>query len=200
MKNNYLLNTLAAFALGSFLIGCGSDDDSDPPPMVDCNATGPTVTLAATNSACGQDNGEIAVTITGGTGNLTVTIDPQPANVDFSNNTFTNVEPGNYVVEVTDQDNCATSSNVTVEFTPSNISYSAEVDPIIQANCAIPNCHDGSNAALPNWMDLVTVQANAVNIKTRTKDGTMPPAGRPDLQEAEIQAIACWVDEGAQDN
>jgi hypothetical protein len=203
MKNNYLLNTLSALALGSFLIGCSGDDDADPPPMVDCNVTGPTITLAATNSACGQDDGEIAVNITGGTGNLTVTIDPQLDGVDFANNTFTNVMPGNYTVEVTDQDNCATSSNVTVEFTASNISYAAEVDPIIQASCAIPNCHDGSNANLPNFTVFSELQSRANDqpggVRQRVKSGDMPRGGGT-LQPDEIAAILCWVDEGAQEN
>jgi hypothetical protein len=29
---------------------------------------------------------------------------------------------------------------------------------------------------------------------------SMPPAGQPDLEPEEIQAIACWVDDGAPDN
>jgi hypothetical protein len=114
-----------------------------------------------------------------------------------TDNNFSGLEAGDYTALVTDDDGCQASVTVSVL---SGVSYNDNIVPIINTHCAISGCHNGSNAALANWTDLATVQTNADNIKTRTTNGTMPPAGRPDMQTAEIQAIACWVDDGALNN
>jgi len=44
------------------------------------------------------------------------------------------------------------------------------------------------------------VQANADKIKQRTSDGSMPPPNNTEPTPEEIQAIACWVDDGALNN
>ena len=71
----------------------------------------------------------------------------------------------------------------------------------MNTHCAISGCHNGSNATLPNWTDLATVQANAARYKN--PDIQMAPCrqrARPDMQPAEVQAITCWVDDGALNN
>ena len=97
---------------------------------------------------------------------------------------------------VTDDNGCQNSVTVSVD---NGTSYNDDIVPIINTNCAVSGCHDG-NSSPPDWTDLALVQENAENIKTRTMDGSMPPAGRQDLQPTEIQAIACWVDDGALNN
>lgn len=204
---NLIISTFAVIA-----ISCSSSDDgtTPPPPNVDCNATGPSISLAATDTECGVDNGTIDVTITGGTGNLQVTIDPQPLDFDFSSNTFTALEPGTYTVQVTDADNCAASESTVVGMTGGGVSYMNDVDPIVQANCAIPSCHDGSNAALPDYTVFANFQQRANNdplgIRQRVKTNDMPRStannlepGDP-LSDAEKEILFCWIDEGAQDN
>ncbi len=145
-------------------------------------------------SGCQSSDGTITVTASGGNEPYMYSLDGgamQPSNV------FTGLSMGDYTALVSDADGCQTSLTVSVL---SGVSYNDNITPLINTHCAISNCHDGSNGALPNWTDLATVQANAENIKTRTADMTMPPAGRPDLEAQEIQAIACWVDDGALDN
>lgn len=185
----------------SFLIACSSDD-SDPPPMLDCNATGPSVSLTTTPSLCGEDNGEIALAITGGTGNLTITIDPEPLGLAFDNNTFTAMEPGTYTVEVTDVDNCSSTAEATVGFNAANVSYQDSVDPIVQARCAIAGCHI-AGTGLPDYTIFADFQARAHNnpggIRQRVKTDDMPRSGNP-LSAEEKAAIFCWIDEGAMDN
>lgn len=84
---------------------------------------------------------------------------------------------------------------------PEITTYSGVVKPIIANNCALSNCHDGSNAALPNWTIFENVQANALLIKKRTGNGTMPlQSSGIVLTAKQIDDIACWVDSGAQNN
>lgn len=80
------------------------------------------------------------------------------------------------------------------------VSLSGDVLPIIQANCAIEGCHV-TGTGLPDYTSKQTVLELASRIKTRTGNGTMPPANAPtSLTLEEINTIACWVDQGAEDN
>ena len=187
------------------LVACGNDDSPDQMPMVDCNVTGPTLSITGTDlSGCGLDDGSVALAITGGTGTNAIEIAPQPEGVNFdqATTTFNDVEPGDYTVTVTDADNCTTSQDVTIGFPASQISFATEVKPIIEANCAISGCHDGGGN-LPNFNDFATLQARANNnsggVRQRVKTMDMPRGGGS-LDAAEIAAILCWVDEGAQNN
>jgi hypothetical protein len=84
---------------------------------------------------------------------------------------------------------------------PNLTTYSEVVEPIIANNCALPNCHNGSNPALPDWSILENVQASALKIKERTGNRTMPPSSSGIVLTAkQIDEIACWVDSGAQNN
>jgi hypothetical protein len=196
--SKYLFFTLL---ISMVMYSCG-DDDSPPPPGVDCNVTGPSFTFATTESACGQDDGTITLTITGGNGNLAVTIDPQPIDVEFANNTFTNVEPGSYDIEVTDSDNCSTIENVVVDFASGTVSYMDDLEPIVQSRCAVTGCHV-AGTGLPDFTIFSEFQARANNdpggIRQRVKTDDMPRTGNPLTAEQKI-ALFCWIDDGAQDN
>ena len=195
-------NLFAMMVFAGLMVACGDDDETPPPPMVDCNATGPSVSATPTASVCGEDDGQVALTITGGTGQLTVALDPTPMGLNFdgATATFTDVQPGTYTVEVTDEDNCVATASVTVDFSAGNLSYANDIDAIIQNSCAIANCHDGTQ---PDFSDFATFQARAQDlgpggVRARVKSGDMPRSGS--LSAEEIAAILCWVDEGAQDN
>lgn len=73
--------------------------------------------------------------------------------------------------------------------------YTADIEPIITANCAITDCHGGSQP--PQLTTYALVQAQAERVKIRTTAETMPPAGQPDLTQDEINKIARWADNGA---
>ena len=199
--NNKLISKSIAVLVIAIMAACSSDDPPPPPPL-DCSATGPSLTLTETMSDCGEDNGEIGVNIVGGTGNITVTIDPQPIGFEFANNTFTSMEPGSYTVEVTDADNCTSSASATVAFTGTGLSYMTDVDPIVQARCAVTGCHvDGTG--LPDFTVFANFQAVANNqpdkVRQRVKNDNMPASGGP-LSAEEKAALFCWIDEGAMDN
>jgi len=189
-------------SLTALLVACGDDDETPPPMMVDCATTGPSITLTPTASVCGEDDGQVAVAITGGNGNLTVTIDPTPTGINFdgATATFTDVQPGTYTVEVVDDENCTASGSVTVDFSAGNLSYANDIDPIIQAKCSIAGCHDGTQ---PDFSDFATFQTRAQDlgaggVRERVKTGDMPRSGS--LTTEELSNILCWIDEGALDN
>lgn len=78
------------------------------------------------------------------------------------------------------------------------ISFKDNVQAIINTNCAISGCHNGSRGAASDYRNLSAIQARAQLVKTRVVNRTMPPSG--ELTNAQISAISCWVDQGALDN
>jgi len=84
---------------------------------------------------------------------------------------------------------------------PNSVTFSGDIQPIIVANCALSGCHDGSNPSLPDWTVFSNVQSKAQLIKFRTGNRTMPPSNAGvQLTSDEIDAISCWVDDGALNN
>lgn len=82
-----------------------------------------------------------------------------------------------------------------------NVSYSAQVQTIVDTKCTISPCH-GTNPDLPNWDNLTTLQDHSDEVKRRVIDRIMPPEDTPGeaLTQEEINTIACWVDGGAKNN
>ncbi|MCG3166749.1 MAG: hypothetical protein POELPBGB_02531 [Bacteroidia bacterium] len=66
---------------------------------------------SSTNASCGNSNGGILVTATGGTGTLQYKLDNGAYQ---STGSFSNLASGSYVVTVKDANNCTVSANVTV--------------------------------------------------------------------------------------
>jgi hypothetical protein len=146
--------------------------------------------LNLTESGCGTDDGEIEVIATGGVEPYSYSLD---GGAGQSTNVFTNLVSGSYLVKVTDQAGCESTQAVKIT---SGISYQNSISNIITNNCASASCHGGNQS--PNLTTLSNIQNSANRIKVRTGNGTMPPSGG--LTQAQIEAIACWVDDGALDN
>jgi len=146
-------------------------------------------------AGCQTSNGIITITASGGNEPYSYSLDGGAAQAE---NSFTGLTTGDYTALVTDNEGCQTSITLSVL---SGVGYNNVIMPIITAKCAISSaCHDGTSGSPPDWTDLATVQANAEKIKQRTSDGSMPPPNNTDPTPEEIQAIACWVDDGALDN
>jgi hypothetical protein len=83
-------------------------------------------------------------------------------------------------------------------------SYAQDVLPIIQTKCAISECHNGDLGDDFNWLDFETFHARAESglLKYRVTRRIMPPSNSPEgpLSQEEINAIACWTDQGALEN
>ncbi|WP_207512132.1 hypothetical protein [Longitalea luteola] len=78
-------------------------------------------------------------------------------------------------------------------------SFSADVIPIIQTSCAIPDCHAAGSTHGPGALTSYTQIKNvAGDIKLAVVSRSMPKDGT--LSASEIKTIRCWVDAGAPDN
>jgi len=112
-----------------------------------------------------------------------------------NSNVFNSLTAGNYNVTVSDANNCDVSQPVKVL---SGVSLSDDIAPIIQANCAVSGCHSGSQS--PSLNSNSNIISAADRVKVRTGQKSMPPSSRSPLTAAQIDAIACWVDDNAPNN
>lgn len=154
--------------------------------------SGISLDITATDAACGISTGSISVEATGGEGDLQYSLDEGTFGTSA---TFDGIGSGVHVITVKDETGCETTEEVLLT---SGISFSESVASIIENNCATASCHSGAQA--PDFRQFTNIKANAADIKLRTGNGQMPPAGREDLTEEEKEAIACWVNDGALDN
>lgn len=83
-------------------------------------------------------------------------------------------------------------------------SFSEDIRPIIENKCAISGCHNGDLGQEFNWTNFQNFQPRAEGglVKFRVTHRIMPPDDSPGgpLSQEQINAIACWTDEGALDN
>jgi hypothetical protein len=80
-----------------------------------------------------------------------------------------------------------------------NATFSANVAPIIQTNCALSGCHEGGSTNGPGALTNYTQVHNAAAaIKAAVRSGLMPQGGS--LTAGQIKTISCWVDSGAPNN
>ncbi|WP_205509512.1 hypothetical protein [Longitalea arenae] len=78
-------------------------------------------------------------------------------------------------------------------------SFAAVVNPIIETNCAIPDCHAPGSS---NGPGALTSYAQIKNVAGEIKSAVVSrfmPKDRT-LTESQIKAIRCWVDAGAPNN
>ena len=181
---NYVLLIISACLI---IIACDSDDEPQP----SCDGSLVVTISNVNNSECLTESGEITVSAAGGVGSYTFQLDAG----DFQQGTsFTAVSAGTHQITVKDANNCT----ATVQAEVLTGSVLADIKPIIETNCAVNNCHDGSNTNLPNFNEDANIRSRAASIKSRTGDRSMPPASvGNELTDAEIRQIACWVDDGA---
>jgi hypothetical protein len=187
--------TFSALAPGTYEVsaqdeaGCttsGSVTVSDEPSTLEVH---PVVTA----SACGQSSGSVVVKAIGGAAPYRYRLD----SAAFStNDQFTQLAPGAYVVGVKDADGCTTVADVRVL---SEVSFAATIKEMITTNCAVTGCHVGTR--VPNFATTEDIFAYATKIKERTGERSMPPPGSGrELTDEQIAQIACWADDGAPDN
>jgi len=155
------------------------------------NSGGVNITALKTNDAgCGSSNGSITIQAEGGTSPYTYAIN---GGTSTSDDTFGSLATGAYTVSVTDDNGCTATSSATIT---TGVSLKNNIMPIISSNCAISGCHNGSQ--FPNLTTSTAVINNASSIKSLTASGSMPRNGS--LVQSDIDLIACWVNDGAQNN
>lgn len=143
--------------------------------------------IAVAAAGCETSQGQIEVNLSGGVEPYSYALNGAAAQ---SSNSFSELDAGSYQLLVTDATGCEVTQQVSVT---SGISYQTTIQPIVATNCAISGCHNGR--VFPDLRTFDQVQASANRIKIRTANGSMP-RGRT-LSQDQIDAIACWVDDGA---
>ncbi|WKN29566.1 SprB repeat-containing protein [Porifericola rhodea] len=150
--------------------------------------------VITTSSACGESVGSITVNTSGGSAPYTYSLEGENFQSD---NTFAELQAGTYTLNVQDANGCTTEASAHIE---SGISFSARIGDIISTNCAVSGCHVAGTGRV-NFSVKENIIDNASGVRSRTGGRSMPPAnsGRS-LTDEQIQAIACWVNDGAPDN
>ena len=182
--------TFANLAAGTYTItatdanGCSAEVTANI-----LNADGVNAELTTSESSCANPTGSITITATGGA---------QPYEYSLDNGgfqagaTFNGLAPSEYEVVVRDANGCEVTLQATVL---SDVAF-AQIQTLVQNNCAVPGCHNGTQA--PDFRVANNIVNSANRIQVRTGARSMPPSssGRS-LTDAEIAAIACWVADGA---
>lgn len=82
--------------------------------------------------------------------------------------------------------------------------FAADIKPIIETKCAISGCHNGDMGPGLNWKTFSEFHKRVESglVKYRVTHRIMPPAESHagPLTEEQINAIACWSDQGALNN
>lgn len=187
--------SFSGLAAGTYQLKVKDGNNCERTQSVTVSAFGTTLaaTISIAESGCKTTSGQIIVNATGGTGPYTYQLGTGTAS---SNSTFNNLAAGNYVVKVTDNIGCSTTQNAKVT---TGIKYSVNVKTIIETKCAVSGCHVSGGGAPSNFNNFANVQSSAGEIKARTQNGNMPKNGDK-LPQAELDLIACWVDDGALNN
>jgi len=173
--------------------GCESSVQQDlSSPATTLTAT----TTTTTDTECFSDNGSISVVASEGKPPYTYKLDNGPFG-DAA--TFSNLKFGDYTVTVRDAEGCPKLLSVSVPRAPSGLSYANDIVPIISSKCSVTGCHNGDLGESRNWSKYANVKNNALTIKTRTANRSMP-AGGLTLTQEQIDKIGCWVDDGAPEN
>ncbi len=141
-------------------------------------------------AGCGVNQGSVEVAAVGGVVPYTFELSGLPEQTEPI---FSGLAVGDYSLSVTDAEGCEVTQQVTIT---SGISYQNTIQSIIQTNCAISGCHNGTIA--PDLLTFDDIKTSASRIKARTANRSMP-RGRSLTQE-QIDEIACWVDDGALEN
>jgi hypothetical protein len=141
-------------------------------------------------AGCGSSVGEIEISGSGGTPPYSYKINSAPAQ---STGIFSLLAAGKYTISILDDAGCEFSQEATIQ---SGISLSSHISSIVSTNCAISGCHNGSVS--PDLRTSAAIISNANRIRSETASKSMP-RGRT-LTQTQIDQIACWVSDGAQNN
>ncbi len=141
------------------------------------------------------------------TGNGAVTIDVAGDNPPYSfklgnigfttNNSFSGLKSGSHIIAIQDNNNCIVEVSISIPQGFTGTSWINDIKPIMDKDCAISGCHNGTSRAT-DFRNYNSAKSFAASIKSKTQDRSMPFDGA--LTQNQINLIACWVDDGALEN
>lgn len=147
--------------------------------------------METTDSGCNLQNGAIIIEPNGGVAPFTYRLNNGPAT---DTNAFFSLPSGTYKVDITDNTGCSTTQTVRVL---NGVKFGATIKPIIETNCAFTGCHlEQGNITFAVFAN---IQVRTADIIARIQSGNMPK-NRPKLNQTDIDAIICWVNDGALEN
>jgi len=146
------------------------------------------------STSCSIGNGAVVLDVTGNNppysfrlGNLAFT----------TNNSFSGLKSGNHIISVQDNNNCIVDLAISIPQGFTATSWENEIKPILEKECAISGCHNGTSRS-NDFRNYNSAKSFAASIKSKTKDRSMPFDST--LPQNQIDLIACWVDDGALQN
>lgn len=156
------------------------------------NQDGVNASLVTADSDCNTPDGSIQVVAVDGVMPYQYKIDDGAfqASADFNG-----LGVGDYTITVRDASGCEVEVQTQIA---STVTF-GDIRTLVQTNCAVSGCHDGTIS--PDFRNDSNITGRAGRIRARTSARTMPPAssGRS-LSTEEIANIVCWVNDGAQGN
>ncbi len=187
-QNNGTFTDLAA---GTYTITVTDENNCDTDLQVDVsNADGLNVAIATVGTECGENQGSITITPSNAQGAVEYSLN---GGAFQANNQFSGLAQGGYTITARDESGCEVEQEADIE---SDVTF-GEIQLIMQGNCAVSGCHDGSQS--PDLRTSGGITGSASRIMARTTARTMPPGGRV-ITDEQIAAIACWVEDGASGN
>jgi hypothetical protein len=146
------------------------------------------------DTECLSNNGSVVIDVSEGNPPFQFRID---GGTFGDENIFTELSHGLHTIEVKDHIDCVISLNVSIPRGETEVSWSADIKPIMTEYCATSGCHDGI-ARSNDLRKYATAKFYSKSIKSKTQNRSMPFNGS--LSQRQIDLIACWVDDGAQEN
>jgi hypothetical protein len=170
---------------------CSKSDGGTPAPTDPCaNKTiAVTPTVSQNSDPCGK-TGKVSVAATGSTG-FSFKVDNGAYQ---SSGDFTDLAAGNHDFTAKDAAGCEKTASISIPVLTAGPKFAA-VKALLQANCAVTGCHNGSQS--PNFSVDCNIVSSADRIKARAIDATpsvMPPTGS--LGQVDKDKITTWITGG----
>ena len=188
--------TFGQLAAGSYTVevkdeeGCTSSQEVE----VGESATLSVAVVSTTESGCGHSEGSVQLSATGGEAAYSFSLDGEAYQEEGM---FEGLEAKEYTAYVKDAAACVETVAFAIK---TGIRFDASVKSIIETNCAVSGCHVAGTGRA-DFTQFSEIKDQAATIKSYTQSGYMPPQGSgKSLSNAEIAAIACWVNDGAPQN
>lgn len=148
--------------------------------------------ISGTSSGCDISDGTLTIEAAGGDGNYQYKIGKEDFQISAH---FTDLSAGKYEIMVKDGAGCVAFEDFQIF---SNLSYFADIKPLITRGCIANECHAGTNDLL-DMTDLEAIRENDSLIIEKIVNGN-PISKNGTLTENEIKIITCWLEDGAPDN
>jgi hypothetical protein len=152
------------------------------------NKNGFEANAAIVPSGCKTSNGALTIEAVGGVPPFQYQLNGGPFQ---ASNIFSDLASGSYQVLTRDSTGCDFSQTILMA---SGVGFD-EVFNILQTNCAVSGCHNGSQ--FPMLTTFQVIHDNVARIRTQVINRNMPPPPNNPLTQQQIDAIVCWIDDGA---